>query len=347
MPPPTPNPGTSSAPALRPVTPAPPATLSGYEVLKVRFTIRLQEKLDPARARRMPESLLKQTARQLAEQMIETEAVRLPKPQREKLLEEVLVDAFWVCPLEELFRDAAALEFVVVNPQVVLARRDGGWLPTNTRLRDEDHLRTAMRKLAEQGEPVGDGLSDAAIDCLLPNGFRMVAVIPPPGLDFTPTATFVRVGDPPAPAKPAATTGSNVPGFRAPGGTGGHTLLPPATGGSQIQRISAAPPPATGGSQPQRAAAAPPPPAPFTPPAAPPADAGSDPKLTRLRDRITERIIGRLSELGVFDLSHLDVRELQKVVSAYAAEYCNTEKVFLTPSEQSRLILEIITTMRR
>lgn len=348
-----PKSGVTATPAPRTAAPGPLSVSSAsYEMVKVRMLIRLQEKLDPARARRMPESLMRQTARQLVEQMADNEA-RLPKDQRDRIIEDVLAEAFWVCPFEELFRDPGVGEILVVNPQVVLARRGQGWVPTNTKLRDPDHLRMALVKLADVADGVGDGLPDSAFDCQLRNGFRMVAVLPPAGFDFTPTATFVRVGDAPPPAtqsqflpKPAKDPGSNVPGFRAPGGgTGTFPAVPPA---------SPPRPPAGGtgsfaavptGSQTHR----PLPPAvtPAPTPAAVPPEAGFDPKLTRYRVRITERIIARLSELGVFDLSGLDVRELQKVVSAYVVEYCKTEKVLLADGEQSRLILEIITSMRR
>ena len=54
-----------------------------------------------------------------------------------------------------------------------------------------------------------------------------------------------------------------------------------------------------------------------------------------------------MASLGVYDLSRLDITELRKVVAAYIDEYCHAEKVFLSGTDQGRLMLEILTGMRR
>jgi hypothetical protein len=69
--------------------------------------------------------------------------------------------------------------------------------------------------------------------------------------------------------------------------------------------------------------------------------------LERHRVRITERLIGKLASLGVYDLNRVDTSELRRVVVAYVDEYCLLERVFLNDTEKGRLTLEILTGMNR
>jgi len=69
--------------------------------------------------------------------------------------------------------------------------------------------------------------------------------------------------------------------------------------------------------------------------------------LTRHRNRIIERLISKLASLGVYDLHRVEIAEMRKVVAAYVSEYVAAEKIFLSDTDQSRLILEILTAMQR
>jgi hypothetical protein len=41
------------------------------------------------------------------------------------------------------------------------------------------------------------------------------------------------------------------------------------------------------------------------------------------------------------------VNELRKVIGAYVAEYCTNEKIYLSDTDQGRLTLEILTSLRK
>jgi pilus assembly protein CpaF len=49
----------------------------------------------------------------------------------------------------------------------------------------------------------------------------------------------------------------------------------------------------------------------------------------------------------VYDLQHLELTELRKIVTAYVREYVEKEKIYLSETDQCRLMLEILTAMQR
>ncbi len=147
-------------------------TMSGFEVVKVRLLIKLDERLAALRARRMPASLFAETARQQAEQLVETEGARLAPADRARLAREVAEEAFGFGPLEELFADPTVAEITVLGFKAVLVRRGKGWLPSHVRFRDEDHLDEVLGKVRGQGEAVAPGLPESVLDVRLANGFR-------------------------------------------------------------------------------------------------------------------------------------------------------------------------------
>lgn len=307
MPLPSRPPGSSpSLPAVR--GPGSTAAIPVYEIVKARVLVRLNDRLDPGKSRRMPPSIFQQTARQLVEQAIEAEGSRLGRGDREKLAEEVLGEAFGFGPLEELFRDATAKEIMVLGPQAVVVRREQGWAPTNVKFRDEEHLRVILGRVAGLGEAVAAGLPPSVIDAKLANGFRAVAVLPPAVLGTPATAVFVRPPDAPAPA------------VQVSGATGMHPVLSAGTG-----RV-ASPGPRPGAVE---------------------SPAPGSQTLGRYRARVTERIVVKLAGLGVYDLSEVEIGELRKLVAATVEEFCAAERIYLSGTDQGRLTLEILTGMNR
>ena len=159
-----------------------PGAGASFEVIRARVLAKLEDRMDPGASKRMPASLLRQSLRTFAEQIAEQDARALSKPDRERLIEEVLAELLGYGPLEELFNDPAVREVLVAGPSAVIVRRaNGSWVPTHVRFRDDDHLRTALDRLATHADPVGGVTTSVNLyDLKLPNGFRAVAVIPPP-----------------------------------------------------------------------------------------------------------------------------------------------------------------------
>ena len=305
-------------------------TIPAYEVLKVRVLMKLQDKLDGQASKRMPESLLRQTAKQIIEQVVDADFPRMSRGERDRLSEDVLSEAFGFGPLEELFRDPTVKEILVLGPQAIVVRREVGWVPTNVKFLDPDHLQETLDKVAMHGEVVSPGLPPAAIDTKLPNGFRVVAVIPPPILDQSATVLFTRTEDAPKPAPPPKPASTMIPTVAPAVPPSGTFPKAPTTSGSSSKATASGRFPTP---QPRHS--------PLDSPAP-----GEGP-LTRHRVRITERLIKKMASLGVYDLQRVEITELRKVVTAYIREYCEVEKILLSDSEQGRLMLEILTGMHR
>lgn len=330
-----------------------------FEQIKVKVLAKLEDRMDPSTSKRMPVSLLRQSLRTYAEQIADQEGRGLPKPDRERLVDEVLAELLGYGPLEELFNDPSVREVMVCGPHAVIVRRDmGGWIPCHVRFRDEDHLNAALDRLATHADPIGGATTSVnTFDLKLPNGFRAMAIVPPPALGVAANIAFIRVeaaGTAAAPAAPAASTASgssaNQPRTASASSSGSSTNLPrtaptPASGmagigGSGSTASGVRPPsdsPATSSRTGSNAITTPPPRS---------TESQAD-ALTRHRNRIIERLISKLASLGVYDLHRVEIAEMRKVVAAYVSEYVVAEKIFLSDTDQSRLILEILTAMQR
>jgi hypothetical protein len=300
-----------------------------FDAAKTRVLAKLEERLDTSASKRMPASLLRQSLRQQAETLTEQEVRGLNKSDRERLVEEVLAELLGYGPLDELFKDAAVREVMVTSPHAVIARRElETWAPTNVRFRDEEHLRTALDRLATHADSVGGVTTSVNLfDLKLPNGFRAVGVVPPPALGAPAVVAFIRVE--PAPVAAGMTqAGEANPALNI---TASSSAAPnkPVSGS-----ITVSPRPTSG----SVSVAAPVPRTTLL--------ADSDP-LLKHRNKIIERLISTLSRMGVYDLQRVDVAELRKVVAAYVAEYIAAENLYLSDSDQGRLQLEILTAMHR
>jgi len=334
-----------------------------FEGVKTRIIAKLEERMNPAASKRMPSSILRQSLRAYAEQLADQEGSRLAKPDRERLVDEVLAELLGYGPLDELFRDPAVREVMVTGPGVVLVRRDtAGWVPTNVRFRDDAHLRAALDRLATHADPVGAVTASVNLfDLKLPNGFRAVAVIPPDAVGQSPRVAFVRMeANPPALAADpvtspsgrqlhSATTRPPLSGSMSPPPTRplSSTVAPaaarPLTGSASAATTRpgsgpVAPSPARPTSVSRATPPARPSPLEFTP---------SRDKFTVYRKLITERLFTKLAQHGIYDLSRVDNAELGKIVATFITEYCTQERLYLSDEDQARMLLEILAAMRR
>lgn len=326
-PPTSPNPastGRRSGPIAFPQT--------SYDAVKKRVLGKLEDRLDMSASKRMPQSLLRQSLRQHAEHIVEQEARGFAKADRDRLIDEVLSEVLGYGPVEELFADPSVREIMVTGPGTVIARREQGqWLPTSVKFRDESHVRATLDRIASHADTVGQVMTSVAtFDMKLPNGFRVLAVIPPEALGQPATVAFVR--ETPIPGIAPKDVGSAFPGLPSTASTSNGTLKtipnsvtasPRATGSGLVST----PPPRTS-------------PIEQTPP-------GAHDPLARYRARLLERLLTKFASLGLYDVRRLDVNELRRIISAYITEYMEAEKIYLSDSDQGRLTLEILTSLRK
>jgi hypothetical protein len=310
-----------------------PAALFTYDAIRARLLAKLEERFDLSTSKRMPQSILRHTLRQQAEQLADAEARHLSRSDRDRLVDEVFAELFGYGPLEELFADAGVREVMVTGPAAVIARREQGqWLPTSVQFRDEAHVRAVLDRIAAHADAVGPVMASVGVfDMKLPNGFRALAVIPPEALGRPATAAFVREAHVAPVPKEAGGASASSPTASTSHGTL-KTIPAPARARMPGSGLTTTPPPRTMPPDPGEAPA----PAPATP----------DP-LARHRNRILERLLKKFASVGLYDASRLDVNELRRIVSAYVAEYAAAEPTPFTDAEQGRLTLEVLTALRK
>ena len=308
-----------------------------FEGLKARVLAKLEDRLDPGTSKRMPSSLLRQSIRTHAEQVTDHEARGLPRPDRERMVDEVLAELLGYGPLNELFRDPTVREIMVTSPNSIIVRRENSqWLPTSIKYRDEEHVRWTLEKLVTHADPVGGILMSLNLfDLQLPNGFRAIAVIPPAALGQHASAAFIRTETLPSTTASSATS---EPAQPQSGQFPVSATISPSVAAARptAGTISASPRPGSGIVS-----------TPLPRVATSESTSGTSPDLTRHRNKIIERLISKMASLGVYDIQRVEITEFRKVVTAYVREYVEHEKIYLSEADQCRLMLEILTAMQR
>lgn len=338
--------------------------------LRAKAHHRLNERIDLTRSKHKPLSLMRQEARRVLDVFLELEVPIWPKTERDRIAEEVIAETPGFSPLDELFRDEANREIMVLAHNQIISRRGDSWMPTSVSFRDPEQYRRILQRMMAAGQAFdGTFTPTVACDVRLANGFRLIAVTPPVVMDQTPIAVFVRGGSDSSKttAKPATspiTTPAPVsapPAMSSPGGSASAATQPHADWGipgrparGEVGAGSAL----IGWSSTSRKVDTPIPAAaeqttrvlsqsgtvvmnPRVPTPAP-----ADP-LTKVRQRITERFIQQLASAGIYDVGVIPPAELHKVVALCVAEFNHQERQNLEPVICDQLTLEILAAIQR
>ena len=301
------------------------------EDLRKRAATRLAERIDLAKSKFKPLSLLRQDARRVLDQLLDQDAPTMGREDRDKFVDEILSQSQGFGPLEELFRDESVTEFMTMAFNQIINRKGESWLPTSVQFRDANQYRQILVGFAEY-DPLRTSAVPSGYDASLPNGFRVVAILPPAILEQPPLAVFTRVSVPTVVAKSAS---GAIPIPNAKSGA----IAAPSLG--SFPAIPAPPLTASGTIN-------------FNTTVRSGADSSSnslsarmpDP-FGRLKQRVIERLVSRLAAAGVNDLSQLPKQDLQKVIGMYVQEFSSVENLSHDESTQGRLTLEILTAMNR
>jgi len=275
----------------------------------------LIERFDVSKCKHKPLSIHRQEGRRVLEQFFEVEGSQLAKPERDRLIEDILVEAVGFGPLEELFRDEGNKEVMVLAATQVIARKKDAWMPTSVRFRDAVQFRGCMTRWAELGTPVATGTTPVSgFDVRLSNGFRAIGIVPPDILEQPPLVLFTRIEMP----------------------TGGSSVVP-LTAATRLPGSGPIPVPV------RRTASQ------TTPTRIMPApDLGDVPdQFARLRQRVSSWIVSRCAAAGVYDLGQIPAAELQKVIHAHLVEVCEADRLTLDANTTERLVLEILAGINR
>src|SRR5262245_1468194 len=126
--------------------------------------------LNTPQGRRRVESLLNE--------LVEAAGLPIPRFERTRLLEAIIVEVLAFGPIEPLLRDPSISEVMVNGPQKVWVERNGVLSKTDIRFEDDDHVRRIIDRIIA---PLGRRCDESSpmVDARLPDGSRVNAIIPP------------------------------------------------------------------------------------------------------------------------------------------------------------------------
>ena len=177
---------------------APAAQRSGssdFEQLKEHIHGKLVEKLDLTRLAELEGDSLRREIRVVVEHLCDTENPLLNRSERERLVEEVLDEAFGFGPLELLLKEEGVADIMINGPKNVFLEKGGRIVKSDVSFRDNDHLLQILDRIVSK---VGRRVDETCpmVDARLPDGSRLNAIIPPLALDG-PSLTIRRFGSNP------------------------------------------------------------------------------------------------------------------------------------------------------
>ena len=166
-----------------------------FESLKEHIHGKLVEKLDLTRISDLEGDSLRREIRVVVEHLCDTENPLLNRSERERLVEEVLDEAFGFGPLELLLKEEGVADIMINGPKNVFLEKNGRIIKSEVTFRDNDHLLQILDRIVSK---VGRRVDETSpmVDARLPDGSRLNAIIPPLALDG-PSLTIRRFGSNP------------------------------------------------------------------------------------------------------------------------------------------------------
>ena len=166
-----------------------------FEKLKELIHGRLVDKLDLTRLSELEGDSLRREIRVVVEHLCDTENPMLNRSERERLVEEVLDEAFGFGPLELLLKEEGVADIMINGPKHVFLEKGGRIIRSDVTFRDNDHLLQILDRIVSK---VGRRIDESSpmVDARLPDGSRVNAIIPPLALDG-PALTIRRFGSNP------------------------------------------------------------------------------------------------------------------------------------------------------
>ncbi|MEZ6130541.1 MAG: CpaF family protein [Planctomycetaceae bacterium] len=166
-----------------------------FEKLKEHIHGKLVEKLDLTRLSELEGDSLRREIRVVVEHLCDTENPMLNRAERERLVEEVLDEAFGFGPLELLLKEEGVADIMINGPKNVFLEKNGRIVKSEVTFRDNDHLLQILDRIVSK---VGRRVDETSpmVDARLPDGSRLNAIIPPLALDG-PSLTIRRFGSNP------------------------------------------------------------------------------------------------------------------------------------------------------
>ncbi len=165
---------------LKPRTSA--ASSDEYQRVKNELHRQLIAAMDISAMGSLEEDDLRLEVRRAAEELCRQRRDLLNAAERERLIEEVMDEAFGLGPLQSLMGDQTISDILVNGMESVFVERNGKLEAVDIRFQDEEHLLKIIQRIVTRvGRRVDE--SSPMVDARLPDGSRVNAIIRPLALD--------------------------------------------------------------------------------------------------------------------------------------------------------------------
>ena len=161
-------------------TPAPPLVdpRQAFQQLKTRLHRQMVDAIDLSKAGLLPERELRSQLRSLATHLCGQQSVNLPPDDREAMVREIMDEIYGFGAIEPLMNDPEVSDVLINGPDSVFIERNGLLERTDIRFASNEHLIHFIQRLVGRAGRRIDEVSPM-VDCKLPDGSRLNAVIPP------------------------------------------------------------------------------------------------------------------------------------------------------------------------
>jgi pilus assembly protein CpaF len=153
-----------------------------FQKLKADIHRQLVEGLDLTRLNRINPDRLRREVREIAVNMSRSSPEMLNELERERLVDEIMHEAFGLGPLEGPMNDPTISDILVNGPREVYLERNGRLELSDILFADESHLMQVIQRIAAR---VGRRIDEMCplVDARLADGSRVNAIIPPLSLN--------------------------------------------------------------------------------------------------------------------------------------------------------------------
>ncbi len=152
----------------------------GWRYLELKHTLhgKLLERINLDRLAEIDAPRVRKEVRAAVAALVAEEAPQLQGDERESLIDQILNEVFGLGPLDPLMQDDTVSDILVTTSDLVYVERFGKLKKTGVRFKDAAHLTRIIQKIVGQaGRRIDE--SSPMVDCRLPDGSRVNAVIPP------------------------------------------------------------------------------------------------------------------------------------------------------------------------
>jgi pilus assembly protein CpaF len=177
-----PSPSSFSQQANKPKKESAGAPEDPYYEMKANIHRRLIEEIDLTQLSEKGGGGLREQIRDAIHHLLMEENTLLTVSERDRMVEDILNEAMGLGPLEQLLRDPAISEIMILGPHLVYVERKGKLTESRVRFKDDAHLLQIIDRIVSAvGRRVDE--TQPLCDARLRDGSRFNCVIPPLALD--------------------------------------------------------------------------------------------------------------------------------------------------------------------